>query len=331
MTNRPRSAADPVLIELDPAEAAPDVAQAPLIDDPAADELPPEGQAMQRAVGRLARPASPFVRLVWGAVLGLITLVLGLAAWDFALGLLARVPLLGWVALALLGVIGLGLLAGALREWSGYRRLRRLDGLRLQAQEALDRADLEAARAAAGALARLYGGIGAADPARDALDADMVLEGAEVRWLLPRDRLAQAEIEAAARQVALVTAMVPLALADVMAALFINLRMIRRIAMVYGGQAGFLGNWRLARSVAVHLLATGAVAVGDDLVGSLAGGGVMSKLSRRFGEGVMNGALTARVGLAAQEVCRPLPFRAGSRPSTSALLMRALKGVFQRG
>ena len=69
------------------------------------------------------------------------------------------------------------------------------------------------------------------------------------------------EVEAAARQVATVTAIVPLALADLFTALTANLRMIRRIAEVYGGRAGTLGSWRLTRSVLTHLVATGAVAV----------------------------------------------------------------------
>ena len=77
-----------------------------------------------------------------------------------------------------------------------------------------------------------------------------------------------------------------------------------------------------------HLVATGAVAVGDDLIGSVAGGGILGKISRRFGEGVVNGALTARVGVAAMEVCRPLPFRGQARPSVSGLVKRALAGLF---
>lgn len=104
--------------------------------------------------------------------------------------------------------------------------------------------------------------------------------------------------------------------------------MIRRVAEVYGGRAGTLESWRLARSVFAHLVATGAVAVGDDLVGTVAGGGLLSRVSRRFGEGVVNGALTARVGVAAIEVCRPLPFRAVKRPSVSSLVSRSLTGLF---
>ena len=99
-----------------------------------------------------------------------------------------------------------------------------------------------------------------------------------------------------------------------LAALSQNVRMVRRIAEIYGAHAGFFGSWRLLRTVATHLLATGVVAVGDDLIGSVAGGHVLARLSRRFGEGVVNGALTARVGIAAMDVCRPLPFAALPRP-----------------
>ncbi|MBL9048034.1 MAG: DUF697 domain-containing protein, partial [Tabrizicola sp.] len=65
--------------------------------------------------------------------------------------------------------------------------------------------------------------------------------------------------------------------------------------------------------------------------GSVAGGGVLSKLSRRFGEGVVNGALTARVGVAAMEQCRPLPFAGLPRPGVSALVSRALAGLVSKG
>jgi putative membrane protein len=128
--------------------------------------------------------------------------------------------------------------------------------------------------------------------------------------------------------VATVTALVPMALADVAMALYANLRMIRRIAEIYGGRSGTFGSWRLLRRVFGHLIATGAVALTDDLIGSVAGGGVLSKVSRRFGEGVVNGALTARVGVAAMEVCRPMPFVALPRPKVTNLVSRALAGLF---
>ena len=83
--------------------------------------------------------------------------------------------------------------------------------------------------------------------------------------------------------------------------------------------------------MATHLVATGAVGVADDMIGAMAGGGAVGKISRRFGEGVVNGALTARVGLAAMDVCRPLPFAVTTRPGTTEIVRRALQGFFGKG
>lgn len=320
----------PVLIDLDPG-APHDPTTAPPVPDL---EPGPQGRAMQGTLALAAvRGGGGFGRWFLGAVLGLLGLWLGLAAWDWALALTARVPVLGALAWGLLAAVGLGLLVVLLREVGGWLRLRRLDGLRQRAEAALAAHDLRAAQAVAADLARLYGG---ADPlagraGADLLDPDAVIEGAERRWLTAADAAVRAEIQAHARQVALITAVVPLALADVLAALLLNLRMLRRIAAIYGGRPGTLGSWRLIRAVAAHLAATGAVAVGDDMLGQALGGGLVGKLSRRFGEGVVNGALTCRVGISAMAVCRPLPFRALPRPALASLSASALGGLFQRG
>ena len=81
-----------------------------------------------------------------------------------------------------------------------------------------------------------------AEQVRDPVDADTVLGLVETTLLAPLDAAAQREVEVAARQVATVTAIVPLALADVFAALTSNLRMIRRIAEIYGGRSGQFGS-----------------------------------------------------------------------------------------
>jgi len=304
----------PVVIELD--LPPPDVAAAPILADDA-----PQGAGAQTGLRLLQARPRPVLRLVLAAGAGFVTLAAGVAAWDFTQSLLARAPVLGWAAAGLVGLLVLALLSGAAAEWAGYRRLSRLDALRAQVERA---DDLPKARAVAGALARLYRG---PEPSADVVDADALLAMSERALMAPLDARALGEVESAARQVALVTALVPVALADVAAALFANLRMIRRIGEIYGGRGGVLGGWRLARMVGAHLLATGLVAVGDDMLGSLAGGGIMSKLSRRFGEGVVNGALTARIGLAAIEVCRPMPFAALPRPRAGTVLARALKGA----
>ena len=198
------------------------------------------------------------------------------------------------------------------------------------------REDLTQARQVTTRLVRLYaaraetewGRDRFAEAKSDSFDASALLDLAEVELLGPLDQMASREIETAARQVATVTALVPLAMADVVAALAANLRMIRRIAEIYGGRSGVLGSWRLTRAVMTHLVATGAVAVGDDMLEPILGGSILGKLSRRFGEGLVNGALTARVGVAAMEVCRPLPFSARRKPSIRGIVKNALGGLF---
>jgi len=317
----------PVLIPLD--ETGPSPAAAPPVEDA------PKGEAMTAAAALATRRPSRLARWFWGSLAALLGFALSLAAWDFVTGLVARNPVLGAVALGLLGLFVLICLIIVIREWAALARLARLDDLQHAAAEA-DTA--EKARAVADRMAALYKGrpdmewpvSRFADRRGDVFDAEDLLSLAETELLAPLDAAAIREVEAAARQVAMVTALVPLALADVVAALTANLRMIRRIAVVYGGRGGTIGSWRLTRAVFSHLVATGAVAVGDDMLGSVAGGGLLSKLSRRFGEGLINGALTARVGVAAIEVCRPLPFRARRRPSVSALVSRAVSGLFDK-
>jgi putative membrane protein len=328
----------PVLIEID--EEAPEAlspATAPPVDD---DPTLPEGRAMQvlATLGRKRR-GSWLSRWFWGGVVALLGFVLSVAAWDFATRLLAANPVLGWIATALIAIVLVTLLLIALRELAAFSRLGRLDALHRDAEAALAAEDIKAARGVVGRLGALYRDraslrLGREEMSRrrdEVFDAESLFALAEARLLAPLDAEAQREVEAAARQVATVTALVPLAFADVIAALTSNLRMIRRIAEIYGGRAGTLGAWRLTRAVLTHLVATGAVAVGDDLIGSVAGGSVLSRVSRRFGEGVVNGALTARVGVAAMEVCRPLPFGAGRRPSVTGIVRRALTGLFATG
>ena len=327
----------PILIDLEGKEAAVGPDSAPPVPDPDM-PVPPEGRAMQTVATLAARRPSRLARLFWGLLLAILGAVVSVAAWDFVTGLIERAPILGYAISGLIAAFVLVLLVIALKELAAFSRLSRIDRLHRQAEEALGEEDLGKARGVVRDLTALYKGREDTRWGRDKLaelqgdqfDASDLLGLAEVEVLAPLDAAAAREIEAAARQVATVTAVVPLAMADVVAALTANLRMIRRIAEIYGGRSGTLGSWRLARAVMTHLVATGAVAVGDDLIGSVAGGGVLSKISRRFGEGVVNGALTARVGVAAMEVCRPLPFTRSKRPSVTGLVKRALTGLFGR-
>lgn len=321
MTQKPRET-DPVILDLD-ATALPDApspAEAPPVDAP---ETGAANRALALAARRRGWGLGALVLAAFGALLGLVAIT-GLV--GFVEALFARHAWLGWLGAGLVGLLAALLLALALRELAGLARLGRVE--RLQT--------LAAAGQAKGLIAgldRLYRTRPGLERARQDLakavsetpDGADQIALAERHLMQPLDREAEQAVAQSARQVAAATALIPLTLVDVLAVLWTNLRMIRQIAELYGGRAGWLGSWRLMRAVAVHLLATGAVAASDDLLGPLVGGGVLGKLSRRFGEAAVNAALTARIGVAAIEICRPMPFQERSAPKASALVLDALR------
>ena len=322
MTRRRRA---PVILDLD---------ETPLPDapPPAPEAAPPAAERVLAAAR--GRRLSGLARLFWASLGGLVVLWAGLSLHDFIAGLIAARPWAGWLALALALVLGFALAALALGELAALARLNRVDRLRTLARAALADASPERLHATLHGLDRLYASRPELEIARarvagakaDTPDAAAMLAIAEREILAPLDRRAEQRTAAAAREVAAATALIPVALIDMAAVLLINLRMIRAIAVLYDGRAGWVGSWRLMRAVAAHLIATGAVAATDDLLGPLVGGGVLGKLSRRFGEAAVNAALTARVGVAAIEVCRPLPFAARPAPKARNIVLAALKG-----
>ena len=331
------TAKGPVLFDLDDDVPAPTPAEAPPVPDLL--EPTPQGQAMTTAAALAARPVSRLARWFWSLLVMLITTVASVAAWNFVTNLVSQNLYLGYAVAGLFGLFLLVVLLIVIKELSAFARLGRIDRIQHAADAALASEDLTAARAVIKDLTGLYGSRDDTKWGRDRLkeretdmfDASALIALADHELLGPLDTAARREVEAAARQVATVTALVPLALADVVAALGANIRMIRRIAEIYGGRSGTLGSWRLTRAVLSHLVATGAVAVGDDMLEPILGGSILGKLSRRFGEGLVNGALTARVGVAAIEVCRPLPFAPGKRPSVRSIIKTALSGMIPGG
>jgi putative membrane protein len=72
--------------------------------------------------------------------------------------------------------------------------------------------------------------------------------------------------------------------------------------------------------VVSHLAVTGGIALSDNLIQHVVGKGLLGRLSARFGEGTVNGILTARVGLAARDVCRPIPQEASAKETLGSLM-----------
>ena len=264
-------------------------------------------------------------RLFWIALTGLVTLAIGVWIDDLVTSLFARNDWLGWLASGLVALLVLAAFAMALREFWGLSRMTKIDQLRGAAQAATEKDDMKAAQGVADQLLDLYGKRPDTARGRSLVKEhrSQIIDGADLISLVERDLIqpldqqAKRLVMASAKRVSVVTAVSPRALVDVGYVLYENTKLIRQIADLYGGRPGTFGFWRLARNVVGHLAVTGTIAVGDGLIQQLVGQGVAAKFSSRLGEGVINGMLTARIGIAAIDLCRPLPFTDQTRLSVS--------------
>jgi putative membrane protein len=212
-----------------------------------------------------------------------------------------------------------------LREAAGLWRLAAIEKLRQRGIAVLASDERGAGRAVvrdvlvlarrmprlARARARLEGHLA------DIIDGADLVRLAERELMEPLDQEARRLVGDAAKRVSLVTAISPRAAVDMLFVLVSALTLVRRLAYLYGGRPGTLGLIRLVREVVAHLALTGGMAAGDSLIQQVLGHGIAAKVSVRLGEGVLNGLLTARLGLAAIAVTRPLPFAALAPPTLS--------------
>jgi putative membrane protein len=275
-----------------------------------------------------ASRAMPWGSILLTALVALFTMAAGLAVGNLIDDFFTRSPLLGWTALTLAGIAGLAAMAIAFREIWGLMRLRHIGDLQAEAARAINLDDAPATRAAIDGLIHLYrnrrdiswGLSSLASHEPEIMDARDRLRLAERYLLAPLDAQSHRIIARAARRVTLLTAMTPAAALDILFVAALNLRMLRELAGLYGGRPATLSTLKLARLVVAHLAITGGLALSDNFIQHLLGRGLVGRFSARFGEGAVNGILTARIGLAARDVCRPIPQDASARESLASLL-----------
>jgi putative membrane protein len=287
----------------------------------------PQEAAVEEAQkrGMAARALLSAAGLFWSALAGLLVLALG--GWLMRLieDSFARTPALGYLALALSALAGAALLVMVWREMRGVMRQRAIARLHAALAAARAQDDRDAARAHVRTLCALYDArpelAGARahilSLTREIVDGRDLIDIAEREIMSPLDARAAQAVADAARRTSIVTALSPRAIVDLVFVAAQALRLVRAIAEIYGGRPGSLGFLRILRSVAAHLAITGGVAAGDSLLQQALGHGLAARLSARLGEGVLNGLLTARVGLSAMAVCRPMPYAARKPPGVS--------------
>ena len=299
----------------------------------------PAGEADHLPLAPPPRRRLPWAGMFWVSTAGLLLLATGLGIANLIEQLLNRAAWLGGIGAALAAVAVVALLAIVTREALGLARLAAIDALRQRAATILMSDNRAAGRALgrdlialtrrmprlARARARLESHLG------DIIDGGDLVRLSERELMAPIDAEARRLVAAAAKRVSVVTAVSPRAAVDMLFVFLTALGLVRRLALLYGGRPGTLGLVKLMRHAVSHVALTGGMAASDSLIQQMIGHGVAAKLSARLGEGVLNGLLTARLGLAAIEATRPLPFTALRQPALNNIAGSLLRGSTNRG
>ena len=252
---------------------------------------------------------------LWASAIALLLLLLlvdsGLSLWQTW----QQSRLLGAAWSLALGLLAVAALATLWRELRLLRRLEQVGRQRARAEALLAGTGSGQARplceqlAAQGGLTHTEGfQQWRAGLEQQELDGEVLALYSRL-VLAGQDRQARARVLKWSGEAAVMVAASPLAAVDMLLVLWRNLRMIEDITQCYGIRLGALSRMRLLRGVLHNMLYAGvseaAVDMGMDLLGlELAG-----RLSARAGQGVGAGLLTARLGLQAMDLCRPVPWQ----------------------
>ena len=148
------------------------------------------------------------------------------------------------------------------------------------------------------------------------------------------DAQARREISRSAAESTLMIAVSPLALVDMAFIAWRNLRLINRIANLYGIELGYYSRLRLFRLVLINIAFAGASELVREIGMDWMSQDLAARLSTRAAQGIGAGLLTARLGIKAMELCRPLPWIDNDKPRLGDFrreLIGQLKATVQKG
>jgi putative membrane protein len=148
------------------------------------------------------------------------------------------------------------------------------------------------------------------------------------------DRQARREISRHAAESTLMIAVSPLALVDMAFIAWRNLRLVNRIAAIYGIELGYFSGIRLLRLVLLNMAFAGASELVREVGMDWMSQDLAARLSTRAAQGIGAGLLTARLGIKAMELCRPLPWLEQDKPRLGDFrreLVGQVKQALQQG
>ncbi|MGP0153409.1 YcjF family protein [Pantoea ananatis] len=326
---------------LRPAQTFEDDAQSAFLAVQDCDATVEEESAGERAVEAALKPKRSLWRKMVGAGLALfgVSVVAQGVQWSHNAWLAQD-----WFALGSVVAGGLIVLAGVgalTQEWRRLYQLRQRAEERDRGRELLNSHGVGQGRAFCEKLAR-QAELDQAHPALQRWHASLHEthnDGETVRLYAQLvqpvlDRQARREISRHAAESALMIAVSPLALVDMAFIAWRNLRLVNRIAAIYGIELGYFSRLRLFRLVLLNMAFAGVSELVREVGMDWMSQDIAARLSTRAAQGIGAGLLTARLGIKAMELCRPLPWLENDKPRLGDYrreLLGQLKDALQKG
>ncbi|MGF1866333.1 YcjF family protein [Enterovibrio norvegicus] len=258
---------------------------------------------------------------------------LALVGWQTVDNVVTAVQTADWLAvgwsgfvagLAVLGVSALG------KEFLALRRLKGRQDERDTVQAIIDADGIGKAKAVCEKLAHQgHGELTAGfDRWQNSLAATHndkeVFELYDSMVVTEQDIAAKKMVTKYASEAAVMVAMSPLALADMLLVAWRNFRLLEQVATIYGVELGYWSRIRLLRLVLANMAFAGASEALTDVGADLLSVDLAGRLSGRVAQGLGVGLLTARLGYKAMALMRPLPYLSAPAPKLSDMRRQLL-------
>ncbi len=142
----------------------------------------------------------------------------------------------------------------------------------------------------------------------------------------PLDRRAESAIRKAALRAFGITALSPTSLTDAVFFVAVSLRMMREVAEAYGLRPTAASTTHLLRRLVREAGKLGAIDLATASLMQHLGGGAAERLSSAAAESLYAAQRMARLGIAAMQLTRPVPFAPDELPTLSSLVGGLMRG-----
>lgn len=154
-----------------------------------------------------------------------------------------------------------------------------------------------------------------------------ILDMYDAMVVAEQDKQATKIVSQHATESAALVAISPLAVADMLLVAWRNFKMIDSLADVYGVELGYWSRVKLLKATFINMAAAGASELAVDASMDLMSMDLAGKVSARAGQGLGVGILTARLGLKAMALLRPIPWHKERQVKLGAIRKRIVEKV----